>query len=505
MADNLTTQTSSLATIPTSTVIGTDEVSIGGVAQHVQRIKLVDGTNGGTDLISGDATNGLDVDVTRLASVDIGALADAAVVTDTTGSLSGKLRGLVKWAFERMPASLGQKAKTASFPVVIASDQDALAVTMTAVPSGGATAANQTTEIARLDTLITHTDGLEGSLSSIDTKLDSQATAANQSTELARLGDVTETAPATDTASSGLNGRLQRIAQRLTSLIALLPISLGQKLKAASFPVVIASDQDTLAISVASLPLPSGAATAANQVTEIAGFATLITQTDGIEGLLTTIDSDTGTLAGAVAGTEFQVDIVGALPAGTNNIGDVDVLTLPALSAGNNNIGDVDIASIAAGDNNIGNVDIASIATGDNNIGNVDVVTLPALPAGTNNIGDVDVLTLPAISGAVTANAGTGTFATKETRASTATLTNVNDTASSTTLLASNANRLGFSVYNDSTVTLYLKYGVTASLTSFTVPILAGGYFEDPWNYTGQVDGIWASDASGAARIMELT
>ena len=40
-------------------------------------------------------------------------------------------------------------------------------------------------------------------------------------------GAVTETAPATDTASSGLNGRLQRIAQRLTSIIALLPAALG--------------------------------------------------------------------------------------------------------------------------------------------------------------------------------------------------------------------------------------------------------------------------------------
>ena len=40
------------------------------------------------------------------------------------------------------------------------------------------------------------------------------------------LGVVTEAAPGTDTASSGLNGRLQRIAQRLTSLIALLPTAL---------------------------------------------------------------------------------------------------------------------------------------------------------------------------------------------------------------------------------------------------------------------------------------
>ena len=43
----------------------------------------------------------------------------------------------------------------------------------------------------------------------------------------AEIGIVTETAPGTDTASSGLNGRLQRIAQRLTSLIALLPTALG--------------------------------------------------------------------------------------------------------------------------------------------------------------------------------------------------------------------------------------------------------------------------------------
>ena len=43
----------------------------------------------------------------------------------------------------------------------------------------------------------------------------------------AQAGAVNESAPASDTASSGLNGRLQRIAQRLTSLIALLPSSLG--------------------------------------------------------------------------------------------------------------------------------------------------------------------------------------------------------------------------------------------------------------------------------------
>lgn len=62
--------------------------------------------------------------------------------------------------------------------------------------------------------------------------------------------------------------------------------------------------------------------------------------------------------------------------------------------------------ALPAGTNNIGDVDVASVAAGDNNIGNVDVVTLPALPAGTNaigklaansgvDIGDVDVTSLP--------------------------------------------------------------------------------------------------------------
>lgn len=38
---------------------------------------------------------------------------------------------------------------------------------------------------------------------------------------------------------------------------------------------------------------------------------------------------------------------------------------------------------------------LPALPAGNNNIGDVDVVSLPALPAGTNNIGDVDVVTLP--------------------------------------------------------------------------------------------------------------
>jgi hypothetical protein len=40
------------------------------------------------------------------------------------------------------------------------------------------------------------------------------------------IGPINDTAPASDTASASLNGRLQRVAQRLTSLLGLLPSAL---------------------------------------------------------------------------------------------------------------------------------------------------------------------------------------------------------------------------------------------------------------------------------------
>lgn len=55
------------ATLPANgAVISTDEVTRGGTAQHVQFVKLMDGTENSAAQIPGDATNGLDVDVTRL-------------------------------------------------------------------------------------------------------------------------------------------------------------------------------------------------------------------------------------------------------------------------------------------------------------------------------------------------------------------------------------------------------------------------------------------------------
>ncbi len=165
--------------------------------------------------------------------------------------------------------------------------------------------------------------------------------------------------------------------------------------------------------------------------------------------VLDAIEADTTTIAGAVAGSEMQVDVITlpALPAGTNNIGDVDVLTMPnvTLAAGTNTnevVGDVAHDVAAAGNpvlmggyssaaapsdtaadgraarawflrNGAQAVNITAagaLIPGDASNGlDVDVTRLPALVAGTANIGDVDVLTVPADPFGVNADAASAT------------------------------------------------------------------------------------------------
>lgn len=90
------------------------------------------------------------------------------------------------------------------------------------------------------------------------------------------VGTLTETAPATDTASSGLNGRLQRIAQRLTSLIALVPASLGGKTAANSFAVTTATDD------------PAGPAASVSRIVSAAG-STNATSAKASAGILKSV------------------------------------------------------------------------------------------------------------------------------------------------------------------------------------------------------------------------
>ncbi len=93
----------------------------------------------------------------------------------------------------------------------------------------------------------------------------------------------------------------------------------------------------------------------------------------------------------------------------------------------------------------------------------------------------------------------------KDLYASVATTSNVASSASNVTLMASNDSRRGLTIFNDSTSILYVKFGTTATSSSFTVKMQAGAYYEMPVPlYTGIIDGIWVS-ANGNARMTELT
>ena len=99
-------------------------------------------------------------------------------------------------------------------------------------------------------------------------------------------------------------------------------ITLGQTTMSMSLPVAIASDQSTLPISAASLPLPTGAATAANQATEISSLSTIATNTTGVSTAAnqTAVQSAIGssastavTIQGSVSGVAVPVSL-GSVP-----------------------------------------------------------------------------------------------------------------------------------------------------------------------------------------------
>lgn len=77
--------------------------------------------------------------------------------------------------------------------------------------------------------------------------------------------------------------------------------------------------------------------------------------------------------------------------------------------------------------------------------------------------------------------------------------------ASSVTILAANAARKGATIYNDSSVVLYLLLTTgTASATAFTIKLAADESFVlGNGDYTGIIKGIWAS-ATGSARVTEF-
>ena len=128
------------------------------------------------------------------------------------------------------------------------------------------------------------------------------------------------------------------------------------------------------------------------------------------------------------------------------------------------------------------------------------------------------------ISGTVTANAGTnlntsalalesgGNLASINNKlnsqvVSSSTVTTVNAVASDTTLLASNANRKGFIIFNNSTAILYvLLASGTSSSSNFSILLNQNEslIIDNTCLYTGIIKGIWAS-ATGDCKVTEFS
>jgi len=87
----------------------------------------------------------------------------------------------------------------------------------------------------------------------------------------------------------------------------------------------------------------------------------------------------------------------------------------------------------------------------------------------------------------------------------TSTNTTVARNAASVTILAANASRKGATIYNDSVANLFIKFAAAATTASFTTRLTSDTYYEIPFGYTGIVSGIWASAGAGNALMSELT
>ena len=193
---------------------------------------------------------------------------------------------------------------TNTVPLVDAAGHTQVDIVSSALPSGGATAANQST-------IIGHVDGVETLLGTIDSDTDAIKTS---------LGNI----------DNAVDGNYLNVNMNLAGSDA----QAGEgAISATTQRVTIATDDD----GVAHLATIAGAVSTQMQVDVVAISA----QSDG-------------TYIGDIKFGE-------SLPAGSAAIGKL------AANSGVD-IGDVDILSIAAGDNNIGNVDIVSLPASTNTI-----------------------------------------------------------------------------------------------------------------------------------------
>jgi hypothetical protein len=236
--------------------------------------------------------------------------------------------------------------------------------------------------------------------------------------------------------------------------------------------------QATQPISASSLPLPTGAATSANQSTANTSLSSI----DGkipVLGQALAAASTPVVLPSAMVTDLKSVNITGTLPAFTStptfNLGTAPSLTFTNTSFTANAGTDLNTSALALESGNL---------------------------AGING-------KLPASLGAKAASAS---LAVAPAFAATSTLTNVPSSIIPVTLLVANNNRKTVIILNDSTSDLYIAWSSSAASTTNYSIFLAGKTGNTPAfttfsgeDYSGEVRGIWVGTANGSARITETS
>ena len=159
------------------------------------------------------------------------------------------------------------------------------------LPAGAATAANQVLEIADLD-------AIKASTASIDTKLSNPlpvsaaslplpsgaSTSANQATANTSLSSIDGKTPALGQALAASSVPVVLTAAQLSTLTPLSSVSVSNfpGTQPISGTVTANAGSGTFAISAATLPLPTGAATAANQTTANTSLSSIDTKTPAL-------------------------------------------------------------------------------------------------------------------------------------------------------------------------------------------------------------------------------
>ncbi len=260
------------------------------------------------------------------------------------------------------------------------------------IPASPSTAGNQTTANTSLSTIA-------GDTTSIDTKtpaLGAAVTAVSVPVNIASDQTVPVSAAslplpagaATSANQTTGNTSLSTIAGDTTSLDGKIP-SQGAATTANSTPVNIASDQ-TVPISAASLPLPSGAATSANQSTANSSLSTIAGDTTSIDGKTPSLGSATSANSVPVVIASDQSDI--SIDDGGNSL-TVDAVQL-----------DIDDLTFASD-----KVDASGSTLGANSGTDIGDVTINNA-SGASAVNVQDGGNSLTIDGTVTANAGTGIF-----------------------------------------------------------------------------------------------